>query len=40
MIDSKKYPFFLRLIKKETGLLILMKKLYNSIETKEKNRFF
>ena len=37
MVDGKKSPFFLRVVKKKTDLLILMKKSLNPVETKKEN---
>ena len=37
---SKKSTFFLKMVKKKTSFLMLMKKLCNKLRTKEKNRFF
>ena len=40
MIDNKKLPSFLRILKKITSFLKLMKKFLNLIKAKEENQFF
>lgn len=40
MISSKKLPFFLKVVKKKSSLLILMKKPSNFIEIEKKNLLF
>ena len=40
LASGKEPQFFLRIVKKKIGFLILKKKLSNPIETKEENRLF
>lgn len=39
MLDKKK-PSFLKILRKKTGFLILMKKPPNSVESKKENELF
>lgn len=40
MLDKKKPSSFLKILRKKTGLLILMKKPPNSVESKKENELF
>ena len=40
MLDSKKFYLFLKIIKRKTGILKLMKKSSNLVEAEKKNQLF